>query len=105
MGFSDTLAEHWSQGHGLLSDSVTYTPGVGAAVAVDGIFDAVYQSIDLGMAGISAPGPAVFFQLADLPSDPEADPDARITYASTTYRAHRIEKDGFGGVTLHLHVS
>lgn len=87
-----------------LGGAVTYTPGVGDPAAVRGIFDATFVLVDTNSnAGVASEGPAVFLVLADLPSDPETDEDARVTVAGTTYRAHTVKKDGQGGVLLLLH--
>jgi hypothetical protein len=85
-----------------LGGTVTYTPGVGGAVTVTGIFDAAYVRAEAGRPGVSSSGPAVFLRLADLPSDPETDEAATVTVGGTTYRVAEPQKDGQGGVLLQL---
>lgn len=82
--------------------SVTYTPGAGAAVAVRGVFDALYVKVDAGNTGVSSSGPAVFLTLSDLPSDPSDDLSARVTVAGTEYKVREAQPDGVGGVHLLL---
>lgn len=81
---------------------VTYTPGVGEAVMVRGVFDALYMKVDAGNTGVSSSGPAVFLALSDLPSDPCDDLDARVTVAGTEYKVREAQPDGVGGVHLLL---
>lgn len=102
MSFASLLAVADSAIRSTLGGAVTYTPSVGAAVEVDGIFDAAYVRVDLE-AGVSSSGPAVFLSLADLPSSPVTDTAATITVDAVTYRAHTVQPDGLGGVLLLLH--
>jgi hypothetical protein len=45
----------------------------------------------------------VFLTLADLPSDPETDTAATITFDGVTYSPHTVRPDGTGAVILALH--
>src|SRR5512145_1036130 len=86
---------------------VIYTPGVGAAVTVRGVFDALYVKVDAGNTGVSSSGPAVFLRLSDLPTDPSDDLGARVTLAAPhpqagTYKVREAQPDGMGGVHLLL---
>jgi hypothetical protein len=83
---------------------VTYTPGVGTAVDVRGVFDALYEKVEAGNTGVSSSGPAVFLRLSELPSDPSDDVDARVTVAATEYKVREAQPDGMGGVHLLLQV-
>lgn len=87
----------------ILGGLVTYTPGVGTAVDVQGIFDAAHVRVDAGEAGVTSAGPAVFLRLSELPSDPEVDGNARVAVSGTEYTPWSVEKDGQGGVLLRLH--
>ncbi len=87
----------------VLGQTVTYTPSVGDAVDVDGVFDAAYVRVDVGQPGVSSSGPAVFLTLTDLPSDPATDNEATFTIGEVEYRSWEIKKDGIGGVTVMLH--
>jgi hypothetical protein len=82
--------------------AVTYAPGVGAAVTIRGVFDALYVKVDAGNTGVSSSGPAVFLTLSDLPSDPCDDLAARVTVAGTEYKVREAQPDGMGGVHLLL---
>jgi hypothetical protein len=85
-------------------ETVTYTPGSGPAVPVTGIFDEAYVLADASDARVSSSGPAIFFRLADLPSDPETDAGVvEVTVGAKTYRRREVKKDGQGGVLLLLH--
>lgn len=79
-----------------------YKPFGAAAVELRGIFDAAYVRVDVGQAGVSSAGPAIFCRLADLPADPESD-EPEVTVEGVTYRLREIQKDGLGGVLLLLH--
>lgn len=85
-------------------ETVTYKPGTGAPVPVIGIFDEAYVLADASDARVSSSGPAVFFRLADLPSDPDTDTGVvEVTVGGKTYRRREVKKDGQGGVLLLLH--
>lgn len=103
MGFAEQLAAADARALETLGEAVTYTPGTGSPVSVQGIFDATYVRVDLGQPGVSSQGPAVFLSLVDLPSDPETDTTATVTIAGVTYTPHEVQPDGKGGVVLHLH--
>lgn len=104
MSFLDhlALADRAAREH--LGGSVTYAPGTGSPVTVNGVFDALYEHVDAGQAGVSTFSPAVFLALSDLPSDPRADKvGARITVAGTVYRIREVKPDGTGAVLILLH--
>jgi hypothetical protein len=82
-------------------EPTTYSPKVGQAVQVTGIFDAAYVRVEAGEAGVSSGGPAVFYRLADLPVDP-ADDEPEITVGGVTYAVRETKKDGQGGLVLLL---
>lgn len=105
MGFADLLATVDRATRRVLGGVATYTPGVGAPVVVDGIFDANYTRVDVGEAGAASVGPALFLRLEDLPSDPETDAGATVTINSVTYRIHEVQPDGLGGVHLLMHLA
>lgn len=86
-----------------LGQAVTYTPGAGAAVQVQGIFDNAHvrQSGPVKLE-IADTQPSVFVRLSDLPSDPEEDLDARFTIAGNTWRASEVRRDGQGGAVCLL---
>lgn len=86
-----------------LAEEVTYTSGAGTAVHPRGIFDAAYVKADVGEVGVSSAGPAVFFRLADLSSDPEEDTAARVAVDGQGYSIREVQPDGQGGVVLLLH--
>lgn len=86
-----------------LGEDVTYTPTVGAAASVRGVFDASFQRADVATPGVASSGPAIFLRLSDLPSDPETDTTATVTVSGTAYRTVSCEKDGRGMVVVHLH--
>lgn len=102
MAFADLLTVADRAVRGILGGAVVYAPGTGAAVTVQGVFDAAYVRVDLGQSGVSSVGPAVFLRLEDLPSSPDADSACRVTVAGVTYLAHTVEPDGLGGVRLLL---
>lgn len=80
--------------------AVTYQPSAGAAVVVDGLFDAEFTQFT-GEGEIK--GPAVFLRLEDLPTHPDDD-DPTITIAgdAKTYRVRARQLDGLGGIRLVL---
>lgn len=70
-------------------------------VTVTGIFDAAYVlQADTG-AGVCATAPAVFLQLADLPTDPQID-EPTLTIGGVDYRVDHAETAGMGSVVLIL---
>lgn len=82
-------------------ETIVYTPGVGAPVPVDGVFDAAYRREQAGEAGVSTAEPAVFLRLADLPTDPRTD-SPTLTILGVSYAVREVEPDGDGGVRLFL---
>ena len=104
MGFTDLMALADQVVNRVVGGPVTYTPGVGAAVEVEGVFDAAYRRLDLGQPGVSTTSPAVFLLLVDLPSDPRTDFAATVTVNGVAYSVHEVQPDGIaGGVVLLLH--
>ena len=103
MGFADLMAVGDRSVRRLLGGNVTYTPKVGVAVTVSGVFDAVFILVEAGTGAVSSVGPAVFLTLADLPSNPETDTAATVTVAGVVYLPHTVKPDGLGGVTLLMH--
>lgn len=89
---------------GHLGEAVTYSPGSGIPVVVQGIFDAAYVRVEgSGQASVSSCGPAVHLSLADLPSDPSEDEDATVTIRGVTYSVPESKPDGLGDVLLILY--
>lgn len=106
MAFTDLVERADIAVRGHLGSTVTYSPSVGAPVAVQGVFDAAYVRVDLGQIGVSSSGPAVFLRRSDLPSDPSEDPGATVTVNGIIYTIHEVQPDGEGGgVLLLLHVA
>lgn len=103
MGYPDALAAADRLVRAQLGEAVTYAPGSGSPVTVSGIFDALYRKVEIGGAGISSAGPAVFLTLSELPSNPTTDSGARVTIRGVTYKPHEVEPDGQGAVMLLLH--
>lgn len=86
----------------ILGELTQYSDG-GAAVDVVGIFTAHYVRVDAGRAGVQSSGPAVFYKLSDLPSDPQVIDPSSIVVDGTSYKVAECKKDGEGGVLLLLH--
>jgi hypothetical protein len=107
MDYADALASADVLVRQKLGGDITYTPGVGDAVTVSGIFTAPHTNVDLGEqgGGINTVSPTVFLTLSELPSDPSTDTDARVTVGGVDYRwdTNSAEPDGMGGVLLRLH--
>ena len=103
MGFADLVAAGDRVVRNVLGDAITYSPSVGAAVAVQGVFDSQYVKVDLGQPGVSSVSPAAFLRREDLPSDVETDTAATVTFAGVVYTVHEVQPDGMGGVILLLH--
>ena len=102
MSFRSHLARTDSAVQSTLGDAVTYTPSVGEAVSVNGQYDALYQLADVGEAGVTTSGPAVWLSLVDLPDGADEDMGATVVCEGTTYRVREIRLDGSGGMTLIL---
>jgi hypothetical protein len=85
-----------------LGEPVTYTPGTGSPVEVNGVFDTVYVRVDGKQDGVSSSGPAVFLDLDDLPSNPEEDTPT-VTVRGVTYSVREVQPDGTGSVVLLLY--
>lgn len=103
MTFADLLASADQAVRKNLGGEITYTPGVGDPVAIDGVFDAAFVLLDPQQPGVSSQGPALFVRVEDLPSDPEVDGDATVTINGVEYSPHTVKPDGLGGLYLLLH--
>lgn len=81
---------------------VTYTPESGPPYPITGVFDEQYVlAKGDALAGVEAVGPAIFFRVEDLPSDPEED-DPVLTIRGVDYRVVERRPDGIGGIVLPL---
>lgn len=105
MTFSELLASGDRLLRGILGGAVTYTPGVGSAVVVTGVFDEAFVEVSSGEGHVATAGPAVFLSAADLPTDPTVDLAATVTINGTTYKFREVKPDGQGGVLLLLNES
>jgi hypothetical protein len=103
VGFTDLLENADRAVRQVLGSAITYTPGVGSPVTVQGVFDAAYVRADAGQAGVSTASPAVFLRLSELPTDPRED-SPTVTVGGVDYSVHEVEPDGLGGVRLLLHL-
>lgn len=79
-----------------------YTVG-GVTYGVMGVFDAAYVRVQAGTPGVQSQGPAVFYQLDYLPSDPQEVEPTQILIRGVAYTVVEPKKDGQTGVLLHLH--
>ena len=104
MGFAEFLATADGAAQRILGGLVTYTPSFGTGVDVTGIFTAHHFVQPVLEGGVVSVAPAVFFRLADLPSDPEENlPQLpTITKDGVEYAVREVQKDGEGGVLLLL---
>lgn len=81
---------------------VTYTPSVGEAVTVKGLFDDASQLVDPGgEAGLEMPVPMLWLRLAELPGDPMTD-SPTITVDGNTYTVYERRSDGDTGQSIQL---
>jgi hypothetical protein len=107
LGFDDLVARVDSAVRAHLgSVEVTYTPAVGAAATLDGLFDANYVLVqrDDDRGSVETTAPAVWVKVADLPVHPDADnPDvATVVIAGVSYRVRERKPDGMGHMVLVL---
>src|SRR6185369_15337225 len=83
-------------------ESVLYSPEVGDAVPIDGMFDERYVlAKGDGEAGVETTGPALFVRIDDLPADIEDD-EPIFTIRGDDFRVTERRPDGIGGVVLVL---
>lgn len=81
-------------------DAATYTPLAGAAVTVNGIFDAPQASRTItDMMDITAPQPQFVCRTSDMPNAAEGD---TLAVRSVTYTVRAVMTDGTGVTTLML---
>lgn len=84
------------------SESMLYRWAAGAPVPVMGIFDERYVLVQgSAEAGVESVAPAVFLQLADLPSDPREDSPI-LTIRGRDYRVGEDRFAGMGSILLVL---
>jgi hypothetical protein len=91
----DACLDVWGELTQYTVGGVTYEP--------TGIFEAAYVWVQAGQAGVQSQGPAVFYQRADLPSDPQEVEPTQIVIRGTAYRVIEVKNDGQTGVLLRLH--
>jgi hypothetical protein len=103
MSFADLIVGVDRAAQGALGgEVVSYQPAAGAPVSVTGIFDAQYVlARGTAEAGVETLGPAVFFRLEDLPTNPEDD-EPVLTIRGDAYRVIERRPDGMGGIVLAL---
>lgn len=102
MAFSDLAGMARRAALATFGEVVTYAPQVGAPVTPTGIFNAKYVlSQGTADAGVETLGPAVFFDISDLPGDPETDTPI-ITIRGVAYHVEERKPDGMGGILLPL---
>ncbi len=104
--FADLVALMDGTVQAVLGDgAVTYRPGVQGVdpVQVAGTFDASYKLVSSGgdEAGVETVTPAVFLQLADLPTDPMID-SPTLVIRGLTYKVTGRHPDDFGSILLTL---
>ena len=105
MGFAENVGRVDRSARQLLGgEEMLYKAGgIGPGTPVTGIFDAAYVLQSRGDdVGVCATAPAVFLQLADLPSDPQVDTAATIVRSGITYKVDHPETAGMGSVHLVL---
>jgi len=81
--------------------SATYTPAVGAASTITGVFDRGYRAIEFN--GVETSSFAITFaiKLEDLSANPVSGD--QVTIDGTTYKIIESQEDGQGGAILILH--
>ena len=104
MNFAGLLSQTDKVALSILGDPVTYTTGLGVSSSVRGVFDANFLKVELGDAGVSSYGPAIFFRVSDLPAGALTDVAATVTIASVPYSIWEVEPDGIDGVHFRLHL-
>lgn len=83
----------------VIGTSITYTPAIGSASSINGIFDNQYVDIN----GVVSLKPTLRISLVDLASAPAKNDT--VTISGTTYRILESREDGYGGSTLILQKS
>lgn len=102
MTWADLAALAQDATRSVFAESATYTPLVGAPVAIVGEFDAAAVQIDLaGGVAVQSVGPRLSVRLTDLPGD-AAEVGAEVVVRSVTYAVTEIEPDGHGMALLRL---
>lgn len=103
-GFAALVARTDRNARAILGgEEMLYRPATGVPVPVTGIFDERYVLVDSGMdgAGVETVAPAVFLQLADLPSDPREDSPI-LTIQGRDYQVVERKPAGMGSILLVL---
>lgn len=83
------------------NESATYTPTVGDAFALQGIFDVPFDLAgDDGVGpGVASGAPQFHCRAIDLPAHPVGD---ALAFGGTSYVVRRAEPDGTGMTILYL---
>lgn len=87
----------------VFAEAATYTPPLGAPVAITGEFDAAAVQVELeGGVAVQTVGPRLSVKLSTLPGGAAAI-GAGVVVRSVSYAVAEIEPDGHGMALLRLH--
>lgn len=83
-------------GNTAFGTDVTYTPAVGSASSISGVFDNAYVEVQ----GVVSVKPTLRIRLSDLSASPGKGDS--VTISAVSYRVLESREDGYGGSTLIL---
>jgi predicted permease len=87
----------------VFGEPVQYTPAVGTAFQVTGIFDEAYKEVDLaGGMGVTTVMPVVGVRLSQFSNLPKQGDQLTILRTAATYAVKEVRPDSHGSVLLML---
>ena len=102
MAFSDLVTTMDRAAHTHVGGvSVVYTPSVGAAVSVTGMFDEQYLDAEGSNTRVGTVTPSIVVRLEDLPDDPRTSRPT-LTINSLGYTLKGWKTDGVEGGSIRL---
>ncbi len=103
MTFSQLVSNMDGACSALLGAPLKYKPASGPEVEVPGIFDENYIDVKASTEhGFNTVGPAAFFRLADLPTDPRLDDPTITAPNGKKYTVKAVMPDSMGAVVITL---
>jgi hypothetical protein len=100
VSFSDLTGQILDACTAAFGETVEHRPAVGSAYSTTGIYSERGTEVD-GPLVVQTNAPALGIKLADFTVTPKAGD--RVYLRSTVYKVARVDPDGEGGATLHLH--
>ena len=90
----------------VFGESITYSPAIGSAFPISGIFDEAYHDVDLaGGMGVTSAQPVVGVRLSEFLTQPQQDDVLTVIRTGETFKVKEVRIDGHGSAKLMLNLN